>query len=386
MRKIHVLHVAHFNEMGGIQTRLFDLLCQPVKNFDFYLFSPRPITAYWQKKFNFLKIKFDQATGSNWLEELVRFALTYKIDIAHFHQPWYNAQRKLKKAGIKIIIEHDQGASWRRQPKAKSNIKTVDAVIALSKASKTMLQERLGYNPSKIHLIYYGIDFNQLIADSPVPRPPKTIIITTICRLVSIKGIDAILKAVPLVLNHRKDVEFWIVGDGPARDELIKLAETLEITDYVKFWLNQTEIAKFYASTDLFVLASVREPLGSVLIEAGYFGIPTIASNVDGIPEIIISGKTGILINPTEPFHPLTEAESVPDLVVDVPTGKLRKPCSLDHIELGTAILNFINHPELCRTMGAEARKRVIELYDVQRYRIEIIRLYRRLLKQKGIV
>lgn len=384
MRTIRVLHITRLNEIGGIQTRLFDFLSQPVKHFRFYVFSSRPITPYWQEKLNLINVKYSQATEKKWIKQLVRFALKSKIEIAHFHQPWPIAKAELKKAGIKIIIEHDQGASWYHQTNIQRNFKTVDAAIALSKAGRTMLQKKLGYQPSKICLIYYGIDFNQLKVSTPVPRPPGKKIITTICRLVPIKGVDSLLIAIPVVLNLRKDVEFWIVGDGPARDELIKLAEALQISDYVKFWLNQTEVANFYASTDLFVLASVREPFGSVLVEAGYFGIPAIATNVDGIPEIITHGKTGLLIDPSEPFE--TGRGRIPQLVVDGPTGQLRKPYRLNHVQLGTAILNILNDPELSQTMGMEARQQVCDLFQIKRFHKEIISLYQKLLRQKGIL
>lgn len=383
MKTIRVLHIANMNTMGGIQTRLIDLLSHPVRNFQFALFSPRPITSYWEKKFSLFNIDFYQASNRKWVKELTSLALKSKIDIAHFHKPWPNAKKELKKAGIKIIIEHDQGASWFIQPDIASNIKTVDGVIALSKASRVILEE-LGYEPSKIHLIYYGLDFRQLKATTPIPRPPGKKVITTICRLEPIKGVDTLLKAVPVVLKQRKDVEFWIVGDGSARDELIKLTAKLGIRDYVKFWLTQTEAANFYASTDLFVLASVREPFGSVLIEAGFFRLPVIASNVDGIPEIVNHDKTGILIEPSEPFSP--PRGRVPKWVVDGTNGKLREPYSLNHVELGNAILHLLNNPEASRAMGIEACRRVHKLFNIQRYRRDSINLYYSLLKANGFL
>lgn len=378
MKTIRVLQIANMNTMGGIQTRLVDFLSEPIKNFQFALFSPRPFTTYWEKKLSLLSIPHHQAGSKKWVKELKPFALESEIDIAHFHKPWPNAKKELKKAGIKVIIEHDQGASWYRQPDIASNLKTVDAVISLSKASQVIMEE-LGYDPSKIHLIYYGIDFKQLKATAPTPRPSGKKIITTVCRLEPIKGVDALLKAIPVVLKHRTDVEFWIVGDGSARNDLIKLTSKLGIKDYVKFWLTQTEVANFYASTDLFVLASVREPFGSVLPEASFFKLPIIAGNVDGIPEIISHGKTGILIEPSEPFNPLKGRN--PQWVVDGTNRKLRKPYSLNHTELGKAIINLLDNPELSRVMGMEACKRVQKSFQVQRYRREIVSLYQSLLE-----
>lgn len=388
MKTIRVLHIAQLHEMGGIQTRLLDLLSQPVNDFEFYVFSPNPITPFLKKQLRRFEIHFCQVDDEKWKDELVRYAVKSKIDIAHFHQPWPKAKAKLKKNGIKIIVEHDQGASWYHQAKIRSNLKTVDAVIALSKASRVML-EKMGYPRSKIHLIYYGINFNGLKATAPIPRPHGKKVITTVCRLVSIKGLDSLLKAIPVVLEQRTDVEFWIVGDGPLREHLLQIAERLGIMDYVKFWGNQTAVANFYASTDLFILPSVREPLGSVLLEAAYFGIPAIGSNVDGIPEIIIPGKTGVLINPTAPFQPLcgiAPYDRIPKLVVDGSSGELRKPYSINPLELGAAILDILAHPELSQAMGAEARMRVCRLYNLQRYRRKIIQLYLKLLKEKGVI
>lgn len=383
MRTIKVLHIANMNTMGGVQTRLIDFLSQPVRNFQFALFSPRPFSAYWKQKLSLLNLPYRQANNKKWVKELTCFALESGIEIAHFHKPWPKAKQELKKAGIKVIIEHDQGASWYFQPDIASNLKTVDAVISLSKASR-IIMEKLGYDPSKIHLIYYGIDFNKLKATTPAPRPPGKKVITTVCRLEPIKGVDAFIKAIPVALKFRKDIEFWIVGDGSARKELINLVAKLGIKDYVKFWLTQTEVAKFYAATDLFVLASVREPFGSVLIEAGFFKLPIIASNVDGIPEIISHGKTGVLIKPSEPFNP--SKGRIPKWVVDGNTGKLRRPYGLNPTELGKAIVNLLNNPGLCKAMGVEACRTVHRLFNIRRYRKEIIDLYRVLLKEKGVL
>lgn len=383
MRTIKVLHIANMNTMGGVQTRLIDFLSQPVRNFQFALFSPRPITAYWEQKLSLLNLPYHQAKSRKWVKELTWFALESGIEIAHFHKPWPNAKQELKKAGIKVIIEHDQGASWYLQPDIASNLKTVDAVISLSKASQ-IIMEALGYEPSKIHLIYYGIDFKQLKATAPVPRPPGKKIITTVCRLEPIKGVDSFIKAIPVVLKIRKDVEFWIVGDGSAREELISLTAKLGIKDYVKFWLTQTEVANFYAATDLFVLASIREPFGSVLIEAGFFKLPIVASNVDGIPEIINHGKTGILLEPYEPLPP--QKGRFPQWVVDGNTRELRQPYGLNPTELGKAIINLLNNPSLSQAMAVGACQRVHRFFHIRRYRKEIIDLYRVLLKEKGVL
>ncbi|MCD6264956.1 MAG: glycosyltransferase [Deltaproteobacteria bacterium] len=128
-------------------------------------------------------------------------------------------------------------------------------------------------------------------------------------RLIDLKGIDYLIKAVPKVLERYPKTKLLLVGSGPQKDRLINLSRSLGITNTVLFIgeLGQEELPKFYSLATVFVLPSVvnekgeTEGLGVVLLEAMACGIPVIGSNVGGIPDIISDGETGLLATQKDP-------------------------------------------------------------------------------------
>ena len=90
------------------------------------------------------------------------------------------------------------------------------------------------------------------------------------------------------------------MGDGELKDELIALAEELQITDRVSFLGARADVAEFLSAIDVFVLPSLWEGQPIALLEALVLRKPCIVSNVDGIPEIIEDGVNGYLVNPRD--------------------------------------------------------------------------------------
>lgn len=391
MRDIRVLHISNFHNIGGIENRLIDFFSEPSIGFKFFVFSPNPIINLYKQALTNLGIIFKYTAAKNWIEDLVRFVKKHRIDIAHFHRPWFQAKLTLKKAGIRGIIEHDHGASWlstaQQIKQDKKSISVVDGVIAVSEASKCMLSKRLGYNPQDIQVIYNGVQFLRFSNHPRLPKPGGVPIISTICRLVSLKGVESLIRAIPFILVHHPHAMFWIIGDGPKRLEYINLARMLGIEDNIRFWSAQENVGNFLWVTDIFVLPSVREPFGGVLIEAGYFGKPCVATNVDGNPEIIMPGKTGLLLTPTEPFSATQEkGNSIPSWVVDGSSYQLRKPLALNPRILAEAICHLIEDPEYAQELGDNARDRVIREFNIQRYQREIFAFYNKLATSKGLI
>jgi glycosyltransferase involved in cell wall biosynthesis len=389
MKNTNVLHVTNFHNIGGIENRLIDFFSEPAENFRFFVFSPNPIIKFYERALHSLEITFGQKTGKKpWIDELVSFAQKNRIHIAHFHRPWSEAKLALKKAGISMIIDHDHGASWlssdQQIKQDRPSLKVVDGVIAVSEASKIMLSQRVGYKSNQIKVIHNGVHFSRFVSSNSLLKPDHILIITTICRMVSLKGVESLIRAVPYVLSENNNVLFWIVGNGPKRRYYKELAIKLGVKDRVKFWGAQEDVGHILAATDIFVLPSVREPFGGVLIEAGYFGKPCIAVNVDGNPEIIIHEKTGLLLDPTLPFTDVgTEGDSIPWWVVDGNTHTLRRPMALHPITLANAINQLIAKPEFRQELGENARDRIFRQFNIQRYHQDILAFYNNLIKLK---
>jgi glycosyltransferase involved in cell wall biosynthesis len=160
--------------------------------------------------------------------------------------------------------------------------------------------------PSKVGVLYPGIDFQKLDEASGAlsqdlldwlktyPGP----IISHGAMLRGEKGHATILKALPQIIKKFPDVRYVIAGEGGAKAELQDLVAELGIQENVYFAGMVQPISALLKVSSLAVLPSLMEPLGMFQIESQYLEVPTIASEVDGIPETLIDNQTGLLVPP----------------------------------------------------------------------------------------
>ncbi|MEQ8318792.1 MAG: glycosyltransferase [Rhodospirillales bacterium] len=122
---------------------------------------------------------------------------------------------------------------------------------------------------------------------------PKGVpLIVALGRLHENKAFDVLLRALARVLN----AYLWLAGEGPLKDDLIKLAEELAIKPRVRFLGWRDDTADLLSSADLFVCPSRHEPLGNVVIEAWAQGLPVVAADSMGPGTLIENMETGILV------------------------------------------------------------------------------------------
>jgi glycosyltransferase involved in cell wall biosynthesis len=114
------------------------------------------------------------------------------------------------------------------------------------------------------------------------------------------KGADVLVTALA-ELKTRHPFRLTIVGDGPARASLEEMAARCGIGEHVSFEGFQADVAPYLRASDLLVMPSRTEAMPMALIEAAASGLPVVASNVGGIPEIVTSGKNGVLVPPDSP-------------------------------------------------------------------------------------
>jgi glycosyltransferase involved in cell wall biosynthesis len=128
-------------------------------------------------------------------------------------------------------------------------------------------------------------------------------------RLAEKKGVKYLLEAMPEVLRRFPDCTLVIAGDGPLRGQLEGLAASLDIGDSVKFvgGIPHEELPAYYASASVFVGPSVvaqggdTESFGVVFAEAMAAGRPIVATSVGGVADIVVQGRTGLLVKPESP-------------------------------------------------------------------------------------
>jgi glycosyltransferase involved in cell wall biosynthesis len=104
-----------------------------------------------------------------------------------------------------------------------------------------------------------------------------------------------LLSALKLILQKNENVRLWLIGDGVDRESLKTMAEELGIGKRVKFWGMRSDIPELLGQMDLLVQPSHYEGLGIAIQEAMASGVPVVASEIGGIPELIEQGKTGVM-------------------------------------------------------------------------------------------
>ena len=189
-------------------------------------------------------------------------------------------------------------------------LRRADAVVALSDelAQKAI---RLGVSPSRVHVIYNGVDTGRF---SPAPEnerrarvgmPVGQRIVLSVGRLTQAKGHHDVIRAVA-ALRTRHDIALYIVGGvnpeqdyGPALRELVRDLG-LENVHFVEN-VDHADLPDWYGAADLFCLATRREGCPNVVLESIACGTPVVASAVGSIPEIIEPGVNGTLVQALTP-------------------------------------------------------------------------------------
>ena len=147
-------------------------------------------------------------------------------------------------------------------------------------------------------------------------------------RLIERKGLEYLLRAVPMILSKIPDAEFVITGDGDQRERLEKLSDELGLAQSISFkgFVSKEELTQEYAKCNVWVNPGIvdswgdAEGLGIGSIEAYSYFKPVVASRVGGIPDTIRDGETGYLVPQKDP---VALATAICDLLVD--PGKCRK-------------------------------------------------------------
>lgn len=180
------------------------------------------------------------------------------------------------------------------------HVVTVSQFVGNALAAAGIPHEKISTVPTGIDLSRY--DRSTVTGDlrTELGLPPDTLLIGTIAILRVKKGHAEILEAVPEVLKQFPAAHFIFAGDGPQTDNLKRRIAAAGLESQVHMLGLRRDVVNVLAALDVFVLPTHQEALGTVFIEAGAMGLPVVASNVDGVPEVVADGMTGVLIPPRD--------------------------------------------------------------------------------------
>jgi L-malate glycosyltransferase len=160
------------------------------------------------------------------------------------------------------------------------------------------------------------------------------------------KGHDTLLKSFARLLPWFPDATLRLAGDGPSRPSLEALAGTLAIRHRVDFIGQCRDVPRLLAEADIFALASRMEASPNAVIEAMAAGLPVVATNVGGIPELIENGRSGLLVSPD------------------------------DDAAMAAALAKMITKSDMANSMGEAARQTIRRKYGIERMVREFEALY----------
>ena len=172
-------------------------------------------------------------------------------------------------------------------------------LIAISDAVRAFL-ERAGHDPAKLVTIRDGLDELPGTESDPTPSeagvPPDAPLAVAVGRLIAQKDHATLLRGFALVHATLPQARLAILGSGPLESETRALASELDLTDAVVL-PGRTEIRDWLERADVFVHSSRWEGFGIVLLEAMLAGLPIVATRVSAVPEVVVDGKTGLLVD-----------------------------------------------------------------------------------------
>ena len=184
-----------------------------------------------------------------------------------------------------------------------------DKIITLTaQEKKDHCIYRLAHN-NKFTIIHSGIDLNNFFniqvnsaeVKNKLGIPEGSFVVGTIGRLTPVKGHKYLIEAASKILLKIPGMIFVFLGDGELINELKRQATVSGINDKVLFLGWRPDVAEIMSTFDVFVLPSLNEGMGKVLVEAMAMGKPIIASDIGGIPDLIIHGNNGLLTSAGDP-------------------------------------------------------------------------------------
>jgi len=314
----YTLRLAQYAPEYGIQTRV---ICPDASRVDPSMRLKLDISEYRNLNIPLL---------GPFILRLVKQELLKKLpDLIHIQSRHVLPQgqwlaRKIKRPFILTVNDYLQS-----DEKLRVDMNWCKGIITVSESVKKDLIARTGLPEELVLVIPSGVDVPDHSTLAPVLSQDHQPVVGTAGPLEAIKGLPYFLGAASRVLAVNPNVQFLVSGAGPEESNLRHLARDLEISEHVTFVPDLYDFAISLQAMDIFCLASLRQGLGTTMLEAMALAKPVIATGVGGIYSVIRDGETGLVIPPSN-----SEA-------------------------LASSILKLLEDPLKARAMGESARELV---------------------------
>lgn len=304
-----IVHFVAGNSFGGVEGHICTLIkLMKESDFRFKIVCDQSVQQDFKMRLagldaEILPLKLCPQPSLKSYFKLIKTFRRIAPDVVHCHL--YSASRlgamAAKIAGVKKVIETIHIEEVWRSGFKKQLFCTVDAVvgrlfldhyIAVSAAVASYYKKNKSVPDHKITLIHNTTEHE----GGDVRQKSFSFRIGFMGRLVDQKGVDVLLNAVNIIRKREVSCHLFIAGNGPLKTQLEQQVSRLGISESVTFLGNVSNKEKFFEMIDIFVLPSRYEGFPLVLLEAGMYQMPVVATEVSGTPEIIRPNKTGLLV------------------------------------------------------------------------------------------
>jgi len=244
-------------------------------------------------------------------------------------------------AGVPIVITSERTMGMESRARYVVNRLTAplaDRVIAVAPSVRDFTVQRVGIPADKVLVIPNGVDVTRFADVRPIDRaawdlPANGPLVVAVMRLDPVKGGETLVQA--LATLRVPGLHAVVVGAGPQRQAWESLANALGAGEHIRFVGEQTDVPAWLVACDVFVLSSDWEGMPNAVLEAMAAGRPVVATAVGGTPDVVLDGKTGLLVPPRDPAA------------------------------LAQAIQSLLDDPARARIMGLAGRRRVEEHFSL---------------------
>ena len=305
------------------------------------------------------------------LPRLIRYLKQYQPDIIHTQLESSTTLGTLAASFLHIpavctlhVMKHYSKRSreyWRLRLMWISLRFFTKRVFAVSESARQFFIKTEHISPEQIQTLYNGIDLSTF-SPKPVEQgdklkefniPLDSKVLMTVAYLREPKGIQYMLQALPVILAVHPQCRYLVIGEGDHKAALQKLAKDLGIENNVIFTGSRQDIPHMLALSDIFVLPTLDDALPTVLAEAMAAGKPIVASQVGGIPEMVINEKNGLLVPPQDP------------------------------VKLAEACIDLLKHPEKAKVMGETGLDIATRTFNIENQCRQLEDCYKRLVLEK---
>lgn len=355
--RLRVLHVISYMGRGGAELGILKLISGLGPAFDHRICTTRGFDAEFARS-HFFEDRIDVA-GSPRLRlqfplfRLARIMRRYRPHIVHTRN-WgaIEAVAAAKLVGVPAVVHSEHGYEvdmftglpLRRRLFRRAAYAMADAVFTLTRELRDFHARQAWIAPESIGVIYNGVDTQRF---SPCGKsrlgmrrelglPEHAFVVGSVGRLVPIKDQQTLLKAAAILGSSDIDIRVLLVGSGSEREKLQNLGSGI-LPDRVCFADDSSRVPEMLNAMDVFVLPSLGEGMSNTLLEAMACGLPVLATNVGGNPEIIENNRCGCLFTPK------------------------------DADWLAEKLMLLAHDPDLMHQLGTAARRHMIEKFSLQR-------------------